>query len=70
MTGFPLVHRYCGDHTPSKSLCGLDLGNVELLAAEDEATILAAGDPCLVCADLSPQACSDACLGARREATA
>ncbi len=65
-----LLHRYCPDHSAGKALCGMVLDSGVGFTVVDEAVLDAApGDACLVCGDLSPMACEDACLGARSEAT-
>lgn len=65
MTG-ALLHRFCPDHSPERSLCGLDVAGIPELT---EAQVAAdPRPPCVVCEDLHRLACEDVCL-ALREAT-
>lgn len=65
-TGTASLHRYCPDHDPTRALCGIPIGPV----ADSEVAATAEAMPwCVVCFDLSEQACSDACLSTRSEAT-
>lgn len=69
MTGTASLHRYCPDHEPARALCGVDISGLELVA-DCEVDAAAETMPwCVVCADLSEQACSDACLAYSREAS-
>lgn len=60
------LHRYCPDHDPSRALCGINLAGVAEVAAEAVASHPLPA--CVVCEDLAPRPCSDACLSARSEA--
>jgi hypothetical protein len=76
-----LLHRYCPDHSPSTALCGADLAGLVELPDEAREALDSAEEPepgsagatarsmpaCVVCSDLSPMACIDACIGARSE---
>lgn len=48
------LHRYCPDHDPTKALCGIPVDHV----ADSDIPATAETMPwCVVCADLSEQAC-------------
>lgn len=61
----PLLHRYCPDHTPDRALCGLDL--VASGAEQVDPGKIEERDECLVCADLAPMPCENACRALRPE---
>ncbi len=63
------LHRFCADHGAGKSLCGVAVAVAEIVAEEDAEAVAETMPWCVVCSDLNEQACSDACLGGRREAT-
>jgi hypothetical protein len=65
MTAPVFLHRYCRDHTPERSLCGISLR----WGAADPSNAVEAMPVCVVCADLAEAACQDACLAARSEAS-
>lgn len=63
-----ILHRYCPDHDPDRSLCGISLAGAPDVSGDEDAA--AETMPwCVVCFDLGEIACEDACLGARSEAT-